>query len=75
MTIPTIEQLEQQKRDAHYALSNKLGALNDEMQKIQARLKEIQDEAQELQSNHVVEDAKRDAQIELLTALEAEKKK
>lgn len=75
MAIPTIEQLEQQKRDAHYALSTKLGALNDEAQKIQTRLKGIQDEAQWLQNNHVVEEAKRDAQIELLTAMEAEKKK
>lgn len=70
MTIPTIEQLEQQKRNAHYELSVKLGALNDEAQLLQTRLQSIQAEAQQLQQTHVIEEAKRDAQIELLKALE-----
>lgn len=71
MSIPTIQQLEQQQRDAHYAFSKKMSDLNDEAVELQNRLQEIQAEAQQIQQQHVIDDAKWDAQIELLKALEA----
>ena len=70
MSIPTIEQLEQLRKSAHYQTSKKLGELNDEATRIQARLQQIQTEAQQVQDAYRIEDARYDAQIELLKALE-----
>jgi len=70
MSIPTIEQLEQKKQEAHYRTSKHLGELNDEAARLQARLQQIQTEAQQVQEAYRIEDARYDAQIELLKALE-----
>ncbi|MBK8035285.1 MAG: hypothetical protein IPK17_38435 [Chloroflexi bacterium] len=71
MSIPTIEQLEQQKQSAHYRTSKRLGELNDEAARLQTRLQQIQTEGQQVQDAYRIEDARYDAQIELLKELEA----
>ena len=70
MSIPTINELERKKQEAHYRTSKQLGELNDEAARLQTRLQQIQAEVQQAQETYRLEDARYDAQIELLKALE-----
>lgn len=68
--VPTIDEIEAKKRNAHYETTKRLSDLDVEAKAIQERLQSIQQEMQRIQMDYTIQDARYDAQIELLKALE-----